>query len=144
MGSIRFDSKKHNINELVNTSFDDVGIQAENKNIELIFKNNTDCEYVLCDPDMINTVIRNLLSNSIKFSEKNTIITVSIDNLQNDSINYIMVSVKDQGVGMSPEDQNKLFQIDSNHTTQGTDNELGTGLGLILVHEFIERHKNSI
>ncbi len=89
---------------------------------------------------MINLVVRNLLTNAIKFSEAGDLIEVDA---KLDGENYI-VSVKDSGVGISPEVQKILFEKTSGYSTRGTANEKGTGLGLILCKEFVERNGGKI
>lgn len=113
--------------------------QAIKKNIHISYKIIDSC-IITADKNMITTVIRNLISNAIKFTKQKgeIIITVSID----DS-NY-EICIKDTGVGISNENLKKLFRIDSRYTSQGTENELGTGLGLILCKEFIEKHNGKI
>ncbi len=88
------------------------------------------------DTNIINTILRNLLSNAIKFTPKAGTITLKSEIIDNDTFLY----VSDTGVGMSKKDMDKIFRIDSHHTTPGTDNEEGTGLGLILCYELA--HKN--
>ena len=77
-----------------------------------------------------------MISNAIKFTAPGGKITVSAVKNQNE----IKVSVKDSGVGISKTSLDKLFRIDENFSTRGTQNEQGTGLGLILCKEFIEKH----
>jgi PAS domain S-box-containing protein len=91
---------------------------------------------VFADGDMISTIMRNLISNAIKFTTPGGKIILSVVKNQNE----IKVSVKDTGVGISKAFVEKLFRIDENFTTRGTQNEQGTGLGLILCKEFIEKH----
>jgi len=95
---------------------------------------------VVADRQMVRTVLRNLISNSIKYTNPGGEITISV------SVNNRLaeVSVKDNGVGMSSKVQQNLFKIDSFHSTDGTNNEKGTGLGLILCKEFIELHGGNI
>ena len=90
---------------------------------------------VLADVNMLNTIIRNLLTNAIKFSYENSTIEV-LSEISNDKVNIV---IKDHGVGVSQENLNKLFLIDQNVSTNGTNNEHGTGLGLILCKEFAQR-----
>jgi len=98
----------------------------------------------MCDMNMIHTVIRNLVSNAIKFSFDSSTIKVSVTDYSEDS-NYIQVSVRDSGVGISQENIEKLFKIDQKITsTEGTNKEKGTGLGLILCKEFIDKHNCKI
>jgi len=92
------------------------------------------------DRNMIETVVRNLLNNAIKFTPSGGKITVSVK----DNDNFLAVSVSDTGVGISPEDLPRLFQFEDFHTTSGTAGELGTGLGLIICHEFVKKHGGEI
>jgi signal transduction histidine kinase/tetratricopeptide (TPR) repeat protein len=94
----------------------------------------------LGDTNMINLVIRNLLMNAIKFSEAGALVEMSA---KEEGENYI-VSIKDHGVGISPEVQKLLFEKTSGYSTRGTANEKGTGLGLILCKEFVERNGGKI
>jgi two-component system, sensor histidine kinase and response regulator len=89
---------------------------------------------------MISTVVRNLCSNSIKFTPKNGTIRVSALEKENN----IEVCISDTGIGISEKDIDKLFRIDVHHTTIGTSSEKGTGLGLILCKEFIEKNDGQI
>ncbi len=92
------------------------------------------------DQAMIGTVLRNLISNAIKFTKPGGEIIISA--IENQA--EIMVSVKDNGIGIPQEMIGKLFRIDENYTTSGTNNERGTGLGLILCKEFVEKHGGKI
>jgi signal transduction histidine kinase len=96
--------------------------------------------YAFADPNMINSVIRNLLNNAVKFSYNNSIVNILVST----SDNEVIISVKDSGVGIEPENLDKLFNNDSLFTTTGTSNERGTGLGLLLAHEFIEKNNGKI
>jgi len=95
---------------------------------------------VFADQAMINTVLRNLISNAVKFTKPGGEIIVSV----NEEKDKLMVSVKDNGIGIPKEVIGKLFRIDENYSTRGTANEAGTGLGLILCKEFIEKHEEKI
>ena len=109
-------------------------LQAEAKKI-CIGNNITDSVEVYADRDMANLVLRNILSNAIKFTPQNGKIEIGI----NDSGSFVEVYVKDSGMGMSPE---TLRKINSNNyfTTKGTANETGTGLGLMLCKEFLAKN----
>lgn len=96
--------------------------------------------FALGDSNMINLVLRNLLTNAIKFSEAGHLIEIDA---KEDGDNYI-ISVKDQGVGISLEVQKLLFEKTTGYSTRGTANEKGTGLGLILCKEFVERNGGRI
>ncbi|MDP2724041.1 MAG: PAS domain S-box protein [Bacteroidales bacterium] len=95
---------------------------------------------VFADKAMISTIWRNMLSNAIKFTNPRGVVTISGSTGQNE----YTCTVSDTGVGIDADRQNKLFKIDENHSTLGTQDEKGTGLGLILCHEFIEKHKGRI
>jgi two-component system, sensor histidine kinase and response regulator len=95
---------------------------------------------VCCDKEMIATVIRNLISNAIKFSMPGGKITVTLT----ESENECLVSVQDNGVGIPKDRIDKLFRIDESYSTEGTQQEQGTGLGLILCKEFVEKHGGTI
>ena len=96
--------------------------------------------FVYVDVSMITTVLRNLLSNAIKFTSQYGIIKIKVE--KDDKM--VKVSVIDNGVGISNQDLEKLFKIDSNPTTIGTSQEKGTGLGLILCKDFVERNGGKI
>lgn len=95
---------------------------------------------VFADKQMITTIIRNLISNAIKFSLQGGEIVLSAHEKEN----YVEISVKDSGVGMKEELTNNLFALDVNKSETGTSGETGTGLGLILCKEFIEKHGGEI
>ncbi|MCL2039549.1 MAG: HAMP domain-containing histidine kinase [Bacteroidetes bacterium] len=143
MDSIKFKPTECKIDDIVNTTFNDVSIQSNSKDIKLIYENNTD-GFVHCDADMINIVLRNLVSNAIKFSNKGKRVSVLVDIWLNDrnyvDENYVMVSVKDEGIGINSDEIKELFKIDNKVTKTGTAGETGTGLGLILCKELIDRH----
>ena len=95
---------------------------------------------VLADQAMIRTVFRNLVSNAIKFTKPGGKITLSVKKKSG----LILVSVKDSGVGIPESRIGNLFRIDQSYSTPDTNNEMGTGLGLILCKEFIEKHGGTI
>lgn len=112
---------------------------AENKEILIEATINEDLR-IIADPNMINTVVRNLISNAIKFTPKGGRIMVSSHN-RGDNVE---IWITDSGIGIDSEEQKKLFRIDEQLTKSGTENETGTGLGLILCKEFIEMHRGYI
>lgn len=112
---------------------------AENKNITLNFLYPEEI-IVHADLNMIKTILRNLVSNAIKFTNLNGKINVYA--LRKD--NFIEITVSDNGVGMDEEALNKLFKLETNESTYGTENEKGSGLGLILCKEFVEKHGGKI
>lgn len=112
---------------------------ANSKSIN-IQKNTPKTIIAFGDQRMINTVLRNLISNAIKFTKKGGDITISAEKLNE----HILISVSDTGVGIPPSVKSKLFTTEDNISTLGTENEMGTGLGLLLCKEFIEKNAGKI
>lgn len=139
-GKITFEPSDFNLNAIVNNNISLLSLQANDKEISLI--NNVPTNYILfADMNLITTVIRNLMSNAIKFTKAYGKIEIGIlDNSNNETVVYI----HDNGLGMNDATKNKLFKIEENVTNLGTNNEKGTGLGLILCKEFIDKHKGRI
>ncbi|MBI9070939.1 MAG: hybrid sensor histidine kinase/response regulator [Melioribacteraceae bacterium] len=95
---------------------------------------------VFADEYMFNTIIRNIISNAIKFSNPNMPISINIKSVAEGT----EISVIDSGIGMSREQVNNVFDIEKKKSTSGTNNESGTGLGLILCQEFIKKNKGKL
>lgn len=95
---------------------------------------------VYADKNMISTVLRNLISNAIKFTHLNGEIIIPIVKKEGE----IIVSVDDNGVGMTQDKIDRIFRIDENYSTPGTQNERGTGLGVIICKKFVEKHGGKI
>lgn len=99
---------------------------------------------VFADPDMLNTVSRNLLSNAFKFSNPGGRIEIGTCNCRNeffgDIDKFVCIYFKDTGIGMPGKILQKLFKIDEKVSRSGTDGESSTGLGLLLCKEFVEKH----
>lgn len=95
---------------------------------------------IFADTAMISTILRNLISNAIKFTPSGG----TIDIYATSDRNNVEIKVSDNGVGMDEKIINRLFKIEENITSTGTANEKGTGLGLILCHEFVEKHGGKI
>lgn len=129
-----------NIKELVMLNIDLLSGNANQKGIELKLEMD-DNIVIFADVNMINTIVRNLISNAIKFTPSGGTITVKAEHLNEKEA---LVSVSDTGIGISKEDREKIFQIDVHHTTVGTNNEQGTGLGLILCKELVEKNHGEI
>ncbi len=106
--------------------------------IELIPK---EVPEVYADKNMVNTVLRNLLTNSIKFTPRKGNIKVHADEHDKD---HIKVSVIDNGIGIDKENIPKIFDLTSHFTTRGTDSEEGTGLGMVLCKDFVEKNHGTI
>jgi len=131
--------KETNINNLIVSSIQLLGEVANNKNISLI---NELSETVnsWCDEVSINTVFRNLISNAIKFTPTDGSITIKGKELES----HIEISITDNGVGMPEDAIQKIFGENQHFTSSGTNNEQGTGLGLMLVKDFLKKNNGSI
>ncbi len=138
-GSIALKPKEIDLWDLVNEVVILHTGSAENKGINLEAAVDEDLK-IVADPNMINTVIRNLVSNAIKFTPSGGNISVSSHTTEK----QVEIWVTDTGVGIDSAGQKKLFRIDEQLIKSGTENETGTGLGLILCKEFIEMHKGQI
>jgi signal transduction histidine kinase len=102
--------------------------------------NTDDSVMVFADHEMLKTILRNLISNAIKFTHENGAINVRV--MQTDS--NTTISVSDNGIGIKPDSLTKLFNISQIFTTTGTEKESGTGLGLPLCKDFVEKHGGKI
>ncbi len=112
----------------------------EDKGIELVSYYNQPC-IVNVDLEMLRFIIRNLLSNAIKFSNSNGEIQITLENYQENQIRF---SVIDNGVGMTKDELVAIKDTTTHFTTLGTQNEQGTGLGLVIVHDFAKSLGGSI
>jgi signal transduction histidine kinase/ligand-binding sensor domain-containing protein len=136
---ISYNPSDINLHELFTEDFNILNDMANRKNIDLrilIPQNLT----IRADRNMIKTVIRNLISNAIKFTDKGGKVEANAVI----SKKQVEISVSDNGIGMTKEIMAKLFRIDAKLSTRGTDNEKGTGLGLFLCKEFVEKHGGRI
>ncbi len=138
-GKVHFEPALFHLTEISEEIVDLVKTSAGNKNIRLDSTVPVDIE-VYADKNMIHTIIRNLLLNAVEFTRCGGMITLSARNAGT----FAEISVTDNGIGISPEIQKKLFCIDCNVVSYGTEGEEGTGLGLILCKEFIEKNAGAI
>ena len=137
-GKIKYDPVRFNLTSLIRENINLHRILADKKGI-MLHTTETDEVYAYGDRDMINSVIRNLLTNAVKFTRDGK---VEIQVKSNGD--KIEVKVMDEGIGMSEENQKRLFRIDEKFKSTGTAGEKGTGLGLIICREFVERHGGEI
>jgi PAS domain S-box-containing protein len=137
---IKFNPTKIDVATITREVFQMMSVNAENKNVSLELPDDFKDLLVYADYNMIYTVIRNLVSNALKFTESGDIVSVS----KGQKNGRMEISISDTGVGMSEEEKNKLFRLDEFHTTTGTSGEAGTGLGLIVCREFIIKHGGDI
>jgi len=127
------------LSEIAEDNFDLFAPNAEQK--QITFRNEIpENTPAYADYSMVNTVMRNLISNALKFTQNGGNIEVSAHPRET----YIEISVSDTGIGIHQEDIPKLFRIDVQHTNVGTAGEKGTGLGLILCQELVERNSGRI
>lgn len=112
----------------------------ESKGIRLVFQKETEKIITACDPDAIERIVLNLLSNAAKFTDKNGIIKVRVYN--NDA--SVFVSVKDTGVGIPPEKQTMIFRRFVQNDETFLENQMGNGIGLSLVASLVKLHGGSI
>ena len=134
-----FKPVKINLYDLLREEIESLKTLASQKQITLKHLINPDLN-VAADLQMVKTILRNLISNAIKFTNINGEIIVNATELKQ----FVEVEVKDNGIGISAENQKKLFQIDTFHSTPGTRDEKGIGLGLLLCKEFVELHGGNI
>ncbi|MDX1628525.1 MAG: ATP-binding protein [Fulvivirga sp.] len=139
-GELKLQPKSFDLVPLIKSNCELFEAQAKSKSLQILVKHNGRT-LVYADKNSINTVVRNLLSNAIKFTYPDKEIILSI---QQPVSNKVVVAVKDEGVGISPSNLKKLFRVDTKHVTQGTDKEKGTGLGLVLCKEFVEKNNGKI
>ena len=109
---------------------------AKQKNIELFYDIPEDTE-VVADVHMLETVVRNLVSNAVKFTEPGGMVTISVEA---DPGSHVKLFIRDTGIGMSRQLMDNLFRLDVQTNRRGTGGEPSTGLGLILCKDFIEKH----
>lgn len=139
-GKLDFAPQKVNVTEALNTTYNLMLATAEKKQIDFSVSSEPDlCMFV--DNNMMMTVLRNLAHNAIKFTNPEGRVNISATKNGNDFIQFV---VEDNGIGLSKEDQEKLFRIDVKTKSIGKSTEKGTGLGLILCQEFIQKNGGDI
>jgi len=138
-GRINKTQEKIELSKLVRDTLIFLENIASKKSIKII-NNADDLSLIVGDRTMISSVLQNLISNSIKFTKRNGNIFINSE----EKDDKIIVHIKDTGIGISKENLNKLFKLDEHVTTIGTANESGTGLGLILCKELLEKNNGKI
>ncbi len=138
-GRIEFEPQLFNLSDVINNVVSFSENMAQVKNITI--KHNISSSFmVYADKNMVSTILRNLISNAIKFTNRNG--NISIEEDQNPDVTVITVC--DTGVGIDQETLQNLFKLSEKVSLSGTENERGTGLGLILCKEFVEQHNGKI
>ena len=133
-GQLKFNPENVNLKTIIDENIDNLQLQVNNKEINLKSEQPDDL-FITADKNMINTVLRNFLSNAVKYTYKNGIVRVMV--ARDDS--KITLTVKDTGIGISKEKADSLFKLENSLSMPGTDKEHGTGLGLRLCKEFTEK-----
>lgn len=139
MDSLRVDKTEFIFFQIVEENFKLFQVIATQKNIVLSNLVNPDL-LIKADLNMIKMICRNLISNAIKFTPKGGQVELSTI----EHTDFIQVCISDTGIGIAPEKQKMIFNLDTRHSTKGTEQESGTGVGLILCKEFIEDHHGKI
>jgi len=138
-GKIDFKSEKIDLGDLARENVELLRERATQKGIRISSEINDNIS-IHSDKNMVSTVLRNLLSNAVKFTSKDGEVKVRCKR----EAGFIEITVSDTGIGISRENIKKLFRLDTFYRTLGSDNEKGTGLGLILCKEFVDRLKGRI
>jgi signal transduction histidine kinase len=138
-GRMEFNPEFFDIVELINEVVELANDSARPKSIT-IKKELPHSILIVADKDMTSTILRNLISNAIKYTNNDGEIIISANHINGN----VKISIIDNGVGIPKETIEKLFRIQDSHSTKGTLNETGTGLGLLLCKEFIEKHDGKL
>jgi signal transduction histidine kinase/ligand-binding sensor domain-containing protein len=138
-GVLEFNPESFKLFDIVNEIVELSEANSRTKNIQ-ISSNISESLSVFADRNMLSTVLRNLLSNAVKYTPRNGLVEIAAKKLDK----QVIVSVSDNGVGIKSSEIEKLFDISQKNSTLGTDHEKGSGLGLILCKEFIEKHGGKI
>ena len=138
-GTIEYVPQSLNLSEAVADNLNLMHAAAQKKGVRLQADPDGNLR-VYADQNMLNSVLRNLLSNAIKFTPSGGSVVVGASARGG----HVEVSVRDNGIGMSPSALEHLFRLDAYHTTPGTDAEKGNGLGLILCQEFVEKNGGTL
>jgi PAS domain S-box-containing protein len=138
-GQTKIHLTKTDLDIIIRDSINPSIIQAVEKKIELSYIHPASCPLVT-DENIVNTILRNFISNAIKFTDRGGIISIK----KNEIDGFMQIQVSDNGIGMPEEIKNGLFTNIINATRYGTANERGTGLGLAICKELIERDRKSV
>jgi signal transduction histidine kinase len=140
LNKIEFNPVELKLTDVLQTSVKGLKQTADNKQIDIRFELN-DQICVVADSNMLQTIVRNLISNAIKFTNRGGSVTVRSIAI---GMNTAMINITDNGVGIEKSALSKIFDLTNKYHTNGTENEKSTGLGLILVKEFIGKNRGTI
>ena len=138
-GRIKYDPVRFNLSNVIQENINLHKLLAERKGIMLLSPDQEDI-YAYGDRDMVNSVIRNLMTNAVKFTDSNKKVEVKLSPKDE----AVEISVVDEGIGIAEENMSRLFRIDEKFKSTGTAGEKGTGLGLIICREFVEKNGGEI
>ena len=143
MGRIDFSPTALNIKKMLTRALTILQGNTIKKQINIISSVPDDI-LVKADEDMLNSILQNLISNAVKFTRRGGDIYISVNKLTGpDSISMLQIVIRDTGIGIKPDLMEVLFK-DHVQSSPGTDREYGTGLGLLLVKEFVEKNGGQI
>lgn len=137
---IEYNPTQLNLCDMLHSSYDSLKHQADKKQISVNIEPDTNVS-VIADSNMLQTIIRNLLSNAIKFTPRKGSVNLKTEIEKN---NKVAIKITDTGVGIEKEVLAKIFDISNTHHSLGTENEKSSGLGLILVKDFVEKNYGTI
>lgn len=137
---IEYRPENLDLNNSVERVLKNLGQQATSKEIAILFDNKEGID-VFADQNMLQAILRNILSNAIKFTHRGGRINIDLKRISDDKA---LVQVSDTGVGIQKSKLKQLFDISDSYHTQGTENEMSTGLGLIMVKDFVEKNGGSV
>ncbi len=139
-GKIGFIPEDIDIEDLISENLSLFKTQCENKRIEITYDNAYEGS-ISADENMLNTILRNLISNAIKFTPSGGFVVINIEPYKQKAELYMKIEVCDTGIGMSEARINEIFSTQNPKSSYGTNNEKGSGLGIILCKAFVEKHQ---
>lgn len=140
LNKIEYRPKELELSDVIQNSVKGLKPMADNKQVEVNLKLDENIS-VMADPNMIQSVVRNLFSNAIKFTQRGGSVTIKTEV---SDISKACISITDNGIGIEKASLSKLFDLSNSQHTPGTENEKSTGLGLILVKDFVERNHGTL
>lgn len=140
LNKIEYRPTELKLSEIIRNSIKGLKQMADDKQVDIRVELN-DQITVLADPNMVQTIVRNIFSNAVKFTPRGG--SVKIRTTVNDQNNAVII-ISDSGIGIDKDSLPQLFDISNTLRRSGTENEKSTGLGLILVKDFVDKNKGTI
>jgi signal transduction histidine kinase len=138
-GRLTYIPRKLNVREVIRQNLENLTLTANQKEITMQMSVPEDL-YMVADLNMTHTILRNILTNALKFTYRKGTVTITAIRNEKD----VNIAITDNGIGISEEEQKKLFRMDVKYTRIGTAEERGTGLGLLLCRELVEKQGGKI